>query len=191
MKNIVQQKGNDVEGDNAGGDIYKNTFNYSPATRRATALDTLSKTLALEIRDGTKDTRILEKLQHYRSQIAHEEVIGLEAKLREADMLSILKRAERDKEAFTKRLIELQLYPSAQRAFTHLLSEIYSRFHNMILPLIAKRADISFINLAVQEAIITPIADEIGDSPLELYQQEINGMLFFLTGNCHIRWIVE
>ena len=69
-----------------------------------------------------------------------------------------------------------------------MLAEVYSRFHLAIAPMIAADAELGAINKAVQHEIIEPIQQMLEENVLELYADEINGMLYFLTGNCHIRW---
>jgi hypothetical protein len=54
--------------------------------------------------------------------------------------------------------------------------------------MIALNADLTEIKRAVQHEIIDPIEAMLGENVLDLYADEINGMLYFLTGNCHIRW---
>lgn len=182
------QYGLHAGGDIAGRDINKNIVNYGVPVGPCPVLKELSQTLASELEGKLESSEILARLQHYTTQVVNEEVIGLAAKLEEANMTAILKRAEREKEAFSKRLTELQFFPAAQKAFAHLLSEVYSRFNHHVLPKLEAGAGTEAIHVAIQEGIISPIAQKIGDSPLQLYQEEINGMLFFLTGNCHIRW---
>ena len=36
--------------------------------------------------------------------------------------------------------------------------------------------------------VYAKIAECLGENILELYDDEIAGMLFYLTGNCHIKW---
>jgi len=187
----VVQTGNWIEGDNAGGNLTKHVTNYSPSNEPCPILEKLSQELASQMANSPESREIHSRLQHYQTPVQAEKVIGLEAKLQEADMLDILRRAESEKEAFTKRLAELQFFPAAQKAFVHLLSEVYSRFNHHVLPKISSGSSKEAIHIAIQEGIITPIAQKLGESPLEIYQEEINGMIFFLTGNCHIRWKPE
>jgi hypothetical protein len=41
----------------------------------------------------------------------------------------------------------------------------------------------------VQSQIISPVSELLGENVLDIYPDELSGMLYFLTGNCHIRWV--
>ena len=41
----------------------------------------------------------------------------------------------------------------------------------------------------IAQAVLHRVRRLLGENPLRLFAEEINGMLYFLTGNCHIRWV--
>jgi hypothetical protein len=40
----------------------------------------------------------------------------------------------------------------------------------------------------IKDEIINVLLQKLGENILEIYADSISGMLFFLTGNCHIKW---
>ena len=57
-----------------------------------------------------------------------------------------------------------------------------------IIPLIKEGLSKTLINKAIQETIIDPIHHLLEVNILNLCSDEIHGMLYFLTGNCHLKW---
>ncbi len=133
--------------------------------------------------------KIIEKLQHYKDPAPGEEtnLIGLGAKMEEGGRSELLPFALSTKELFAKKILKHQFSETAQEIHAYLLAEVYTRFYNLIFPCIGKIPDIDVNNL-IQEKIINYIQGILGENVLDFYSDEINGMLYFLTGNCHIRW---
>lgn len=186
----VSQTKNVVSGDQAAGDINKNkiAFNYGYQPGARSEITALIEKFRTERGGDVKFEATIKKLEHFQSQAPDEPVLTLEEKLEKGGCLDQLRFAQRTKELFSKKLVEFQYSESAQRIHALLLAEVYSRFHRLVAPLIYQGADINAINHAVQVDIIDPVRCMLEDNVLELYSDEINGMLFFLTGNCHIRW---
>jgi hypothetical protein len=44
------------------------------------------------------------------------------------------------------------------------------------------------INLLIRERVIEPVMKELGINIFKYTEEDIMGMIFFLTGNCHIKW---
>jgi len=68
------------------------------------------------------------------------------------------------------------------------LAKVYSRFENNIYPRLNEGHPEEYINQLVDEFIVKPIEDLLGSNLLHIYEDEINGMIYFLMGNCHIKW---
>ena len=77
---------------------------------------------------------------------------------------------------------------TAQLIYAFLLAKVYSSFQTNIYPRISEGLSEEFINQLVTEYIIKPLEDILGNNLLRIYDDEINGMIYFLTGNCHIKW---
>lgn len=188
---MVKQSKNIVSGDQASGDIDKRQYTYvvqQPVTR--THMSSLIERFKEE---SSKDTRIqamVEKLQHYCTPVdTDEEVAGLDAKLSAGRYGQFLEYARTTKEQFSKKLAKYQFYESAQLIHAYMLAQIFVLFNNKVYPLIKKGEPQEIIFSTIQEAIISPVEEKLEENVLELFADEINGALYFLTGNCHIKWV--
>jgi len=132
---------------------------------------------------------IIAKLQHYSSSTdGANNVEGVTLKLGKAGYNNLLDFALATKEVFVKKLTEFQFSKSAQEMQCLLLAEVYTRFHNCVWPALCDGRSQGEIQILVQTHIISPVSDMLGENVLGIYTDELNGMLYFLTGNCHIRW---
>lgn len=182
----TNQSGNLVGGDQAGGNISK-TYNVHAVQR--TTMSALIEKFKAEMGRNEEFRQKIEKLEHYCKQIDNDEIIGLEPKLEAGGQAALLDFAQRTKELFAKKLIRYQFSETGQQIHAYVLAEIYSRFHRHILPKIQKGLPAEAISDCVQKEVIDPVQGVLEENVLGLYADEINGMLYFLTGNCHIKWV--
>lgn len=132
---------------------------------------------------------IIAKLQHYSTSTdGVGDVEGLTLKLGKAGYDNLLDFALRTKELFAKKLTEFQFSKSAQEMHCLLLAEIYTRFHHSVWPALCNGKCQEEVLALVQSEIIRPVSELLGENVLDIYSDELSGMLYFLTGNCHIRW---
>ena len=188
--NEVTQSGNTVaNGDIAGRDIHKPTINIGRMPLGGKSqLEILYEKLEKEKESSSAFCEIVDELLHFKTYAENTEVIGLEKKLENGRRLQYLNFAEKSKEKFTKKLLKNEYSETAQHIYAFLLAKVYSRFETSIYPRIIERQPEEFINQLIDECIIKPIEDLLGDNLLHIYEDEINGMIYFLTGNCHIKW---
>lgn len=143
--------------------------------------------------DTFRDT--IDHLQYYLDCVDgddHDPIVGLQQKLTLADRSDQLDKATRLKEFFRKNLQKHMLSRSAQEIYAYLLGRLDELFDNHIMPLICDNASRPTIDEAVSTKVITPISEEVADlHELPVLSHDIRGMLFFLTGNCHICWKVD
>jgi hypothetical protein len=182
----TNQKGNIVLGDQAGRDLTKN---YIFDASQPTPMGCLIEKLKRERENDRKFSETLAILKRYISPPPGESVDGLEFKVKAANREVLLDYAKRAKEVFAKKLMEHQFSETAQEILAYLLAEIYTRFHNHVLIAIQNRNSSQEVNLLVQTLVIDPVQALLEENPLCLYAEEINGMLYYLTGNCHIKWV--
>jgi hypothetical protein len=182
------QKDNVVGGDQAGRDIVKT---YGPQIPRLSYMTRLVERFKHERENDIQFHQILDRLQDYCSNVDDQgaTVMGLDEKLGAGNFLGFSEFAKRTKEAFCKKLLKLQLYESAQIIFVHVLAEIYTRYYNFIYPLIQAKAPDQTIHETIHEKIVEPVHEMLEDNVLDLFADEINGAIYFLTGNCHIKWV--
>jgi hypothetical protein len=104
-------------------------------------------------------------------------------------------RAEKRKLQYSKKLERNIFYESAQRIDIELFAKIKLSFETYVEPLILESASIADIKVAVTEKIVDPILhvlneDGYDDVWLNYTSEDILGMLYFLTGKCHINWAI-
>ncbi len=181
----TRQNNNIVYGDQAGGHLTKNyVYDVSEPTQMRHLIDRLKQ----EREGDAKFTETLEILMRYIMPPTGETVDGLETKLRVAGQDCLFDFASRTKEYFSKKLFENQFSLAGQEILAFLLAEIYTRFQKHVVPAIQMGQPIEVVNRLVQSHVIDDVQRLLGENPLRLYSEEVNGMLYYLTGNCHIKW---
>lgn len=162
---MINQIGNKVGGDNAGRDIYKTEV------------------------DGDRNlSALIEKLEHYFSNTVTADIRGLEEKLLASGRNDLLYEALARKQAANKLIMRNQGSKSAQMIFSFVLAEIIVNFEQTVRPLIQNVADRRQVDKAILDNVIEPAHKALEDNPLMLDKLDIQSLLYFLGGNCHIRW---
>ncbi len=168
-------------GDVVGRD--KITNNILP---RPSQLDILSESLKNEIENNDTTPTIIDELTHFKNK--RSEIRDLTFKLTEAGYHNLIEEAEELKELIAKLIVKHQNYKSAQKIITLLLDEIQSIFNAKIKPKIEPDLSQQKIKEILRDYLEQEIKDQLGENVLEIYNRQINGMVFFLTGNCHLEW---
>jgi hypothetical protein len=184
--NKVVQKDNAAEGDLVGRD--KNVTNIL-VQGQISALRRRSQELK-ELYSNDEGYRgFIEKLQKYLTYAeSNRAVRSLEEKLTAGQRADLVGEAKVLKEQFAKKISRHQFSDQAQELFSHILAQIHSFFNSKVRPLIAAKTDNVVIDALIYDELIKKIYDEVGDGTLNIDMQEIRGMLFYLTGNCHLEW---
>lgn len=184
MDSSVNQSKNTVkDGDIVARD--KIVFHQQPKTKLANLFERLKEEFEDQnIVDGISDN--LKKYQNDR------DVIGLEQKLIDGGKQNQLDDAKWLKEEYYKKLTKFQFYEPAQEIHAFLLSVVHEKFRNLVRPKIEAGASNEEISTIISNEIITPIMTKIEeegcDDIMGLSANDIDGMIFFLTGKCHIKW---
>lgn len=172
---------------NAGGDIVggdKSThYNYFGNIRNRT-LDELYNELEKEKDSDLKN--FIDELNHYANQIDRK-IFGLEAKLTDAELDNFIDIAIEFKEKFEKLLTKRQYSFVAQKIFLYFLSKARAIFQMEIKPKFPDAAPEEKFKI-VREQLVDVLHSELGKNKLDIGFEEVYGMVFFLTGNCHINW---
>ena len=170
-----------AQGDVAGGNIY----NYAQSS---TPLSQLYEDFQKEIEEGGEPFQdIIEKLQHWKDSDSPEPE-GVEKKLKDGDRPELVDMGLRAKEQFSKVLLKHQYSKAAQFILSYLLGKVWNSFSFVIIPRIKEGAPSNEIDLLIQEHVVGPIEEILGSNPLAIDPSEIQGMIYFLTGNCHLKW---
>ncbi|HBP30937.1 MAG TPA: hypothetical protein DD666_16155 [Advenella kashmirensis] len=188
---FTNQSHNNVSGDLISGDKVDNSITTVIHVPRNSAageeLSNLYKKLKVDGVGDPSHGRFSEKLEHYMSAVTNGDVRGLEEKLRESGRGDQLNQALLLKEGAFKSIMKYQTSRTAQRIFTIVLSELHSKFVLTVTPVIEQGSD----RVAVDQCInvtIQVIKDMLGENVLEFDAMDLLALLYYLGGNCHIRW---
>jgi len=193
-----------VNGDPGTGNSFNDTrirkvHNYNPNAREVNNYYTQSESrlgawfrrLDEEFNNDIRLQKKLDDIKRYRTKLRH--TIGLEAKLADGGFSqSAIDKARRLKMYFAKKSMRFQYYESAQLIDCYLFAKLCHRFDTYILPYI-ESLPLCDIRQMVYEKVVLPIIDEINangscDRQLCYNENDIFGMLYYLTGKCHINW---
>ena len=58
----------------------------------------------------------------------------------------------------------------------------------MVLPLVQAGASQELVDAAMLEKVISPALQMLESNPLMLNKMDIQGLVYFLAGNCYVRW---
>lgn len=95
------------------------------------------------------------------------------------------------KERFHKKLIKTSQYSLvAQDINVYLLTKVRRGFMMEIYTLICANESEEKINTLITERIIRPVQSDLGINLFHYNEDDIMGMIFFLTGNCHLKWTI-
>lgn len=166
-----------------------NHIHMSPAEHR---LARWFRSLQEEFRSDTRLQHRLDSIRRYRTRLP--KAIGLEAKLTDGGFRpSDIASARRSQLAFSKKSTRYQYFESAQRIDGYLFAKVSHLFDTYVMPLIRRDSPLDTVRQAVYEQVITPVLEEVNthgadDSCLCYDEDDLYGMLYYLTGNCHINW---
>jgi hypothetical protein len=185
----INVKDNEISNNSVQGDLnvvgIQNIFQTK--TRNPNALLALierSKTLA---EDSVEYRNMLDELQSFLSIRPGRKIIGLEAKLIGGGRADLIDDAIYLEGKFARRLAQGQHSPSTIAMFLHCLSQINSAFASYIYPLMQLPGS-QPVDAAIKLHVIDPIYEELAFVDCSLNVELVRGMLYFLTGKCHVVW---
>lgn len=119
---------------------------------------------------------------------------GLEEKLQDGGFQKMfIQKAIIQKEMYAKRATKYECYPAAQEIILSLFARIKNEFDVRIYPMIVTGVDVHLIMQEVHKQIVSPILQMIetngaNDQSLYFNMNHIYGMIYYLTGMCHLNW---
>ena len=198
-----------IKGDPGKGNRYEdvrmeNVCSYNPAAKKVIINQTsiapqsrLASWFARLQEDFKNDVRLQKKMDdimRYRTKLRH--TIGLEQKLLDGGFpKKAIDKARRQKQSYAKKATKYQYYEMANKIDNYLFAIVSDHFDREVLPLIEDEKPLREINQAVYDKVILPVMEElntVGDSDTCLCYtlDDVFGMLYYLTGNCHINWAI-
>lgn len=187
--NEVKIEDSNVGGNLAGRDYTDKSIsvvnNYQS---RSTYLEDLYNRYEKEKVSNPEFRELCEELDYLNSVIDND-VIGLEKKLENGGREKLLDYALDVKDRFHRKLMKTSQYSLiAQDINVYLLAKVRSSFMREIYALICQNESEERINFLITERIIKPVQEDLGINLFRYNEDDIMGMIFFLTGNCHIKW---
>ena len=158
---------------------------------RGTRMDAYFRQLLEEIEKGVK-AEVFDDLDYYRTKLDGQK--DVEEKLADGGFRpSKIKEAQRLKEMYAKLAFQYDCYPSAQKIFHSLFARIKHEFDTSIFPLIEQKQPLNKVMEQIRFKIVIPIRDMLEtngayDKYLGLNEDHIYGMIYYLTGMCHLNW---
>lgn len=167
---------------NVEGNVY-----FAKKTRFARRFEKLNH----EVKTDERYEGTMESLKYYLTKL---DGISAETKLydggfNESEVISAIKR----KESYAKRLQLNRFFESAQWIDSQLFARIKMDFEAFIMPLIDNGCSKSDILKEVVMKVVQPVLDLINlegedDEVLNYNADDIFGMVYYLTGQCHLNW---
>lgn len=169
----------------AGGDVVgrDKITNILPTP---TQMDLLSQKYVEEKSNQQVTYVIIDELTHYSNE--NYDIRDLTEKLEDAGFGYLVDVGEELKEEVSKLIIRNQHYKSAQKIITYLLAEVESIFNANIKNRLLDVREEAALKLLFRTHLEKEIQAHLGDNVLEIFNRQINGMVYFLTGNCHLEW---
>lgn len=130
----------------------------------------------------------IEQLQHYMATPASQANRSLADKLNETGRGDVVEDAAMAKERAMKKIMRFQTSAAAQEIFAYVLGDLHRNYISHVRPLIASNASRLEVDRAFDKEVITPVVSCMQPSSLGLTPDIVMAMMYYLAGNCHIRW---
>nr|WP_321375742.1 ABC-three component system protein [uncultured Bacteroides sp.] len=162
-------------------------LSLSPKTRFSKRFEKLKN----EIESNLQYKKILSDFEYYNTKLDGKD---MPSKLEDGGFSeNYISKATLKKQKYAKKAEKYKFYESAQWIDCQLFAKIKLEFDTHVEPLINKGAERAIITQAVTEKVVKPVLDLINiegenDDILNYDSEDILGMIYYLTGKCHINW---
>lgn len=180
----VTQRDNSVAGDQAGGNINKAVL-MLPST--PSAITELNEQYLAENASERNLQSFIDELNHFSVSLPYAKK-DLSTKLTEGSRLQELPEALFLKERITKRILILSKSAYAQQILAFALGKLKQSYLHKVYPEIIAGATQTRINGLIYDEVLTPAFNFLEINPLNLSDDDLKAMIYFLSGNCHIGW---
>jgi hypothetical protein len=175
------QKDINASGDVAGRDV--NKTQHIVVQDKKTRLQGLVEQLRNSTEKQSEASEFVDQLQRWMQPKDTVVTRTLEDKLKACSREDLIEIALDAKEIFAMQLTKTTFNPSIQEIYAHILGKIWFEFK-----LNAKPEEIESKIKEMAEELMSELAEVPIHSNLGINHPEILGMLFYLTGNCHLNW---
>tara|TARA_B100002019_G_scaffold292984_1_gene318121 strand:+ start:2290 stop:2835 length:546 start_codon:yes stop_codon:yes gene_type:complete len=166
------------------GSSHNGDNNFLILTSLEQAVEQIKKSLGTE----QNAVEIIEELADYITENPGREIVGLEKKLKKADRLDLQERAELLKNRFERKVAKNQMSLAEQHVYVQILSAISSIWYSKIKPLIDIDTSRNSIDSLIYSELIEPVHKAVVRYDTLATSETVSGMLYFLTGKCHLEW---
>jgi hypothetical protein len=186
MAQVIHNK-NTIQSQLNAGNVEGNVY-LGPKTRFAKRFEKLNHEVANDVRYK----KIMDSLKYYLTKL--DGTLDMPTKLKDGNFSNNeIIRATRRKEKYAKRLEQNKFFESAQWIDSQLFAKIKIEFETHIEPLINDGISKDKIIKEVAIKVVNPVLDLINiegesDEYLNYNAEDIFGMIYYLTGQCHINW---
>lgn len=169
----------------------KENYGYISIGNSRSRLYATFERLEQEILNNTTQ-EVIDELLMYTTKL--DGTKGLEEKLQDGGFQKMfIQKAIIQKEMYAKRATKYECYPAAQEIILSLFARIKNEFDVRIYPMIITGVDVPLIMQEVHKQIVSPILQMIetngaNDQSLYFNMDHIYGMIYYLTGMCHLNW---
>lgn len=158
--------------------------NFAPRTALEQAIVEIKKNLG----NNQDAVSIIEELADYITEHPSRKVIGLEKKLSNGNRSDLEDRAVLLKNRFERKVAKSQMSLAEQHVYVQILSTINTIWYSKIKPLIDIESSKTAIDSKIYTELIEPVHKAIVRYDTLANPELVSGMLYFLTGKCHIEW---
>lgn len=151
-------------------------------------LEKAIKSIQAIITDNPELECIIEELAEYTTDRPDRQIIGVEEKLANGGREDLIENAVYLKNKFERKIAKKQLSRVEQHVYAHVLAVIETAFNQYVRPLILNCGSKEIVDAAVHEHIFEPVYKAIVGFDVSITMQHVSGMLYFLTGKCHLVW---
>ncbi|PKB87699.1 hypothetical protein A8A01_25180 [Ewingella americana] len=151
-----------------------------------TQLMLLQEEYKAEFKNNETCNEFIDELNHFNTK--RTEIRDLEEKLTSAGYEGFIEIGIELKQLVSMLIVKNQHYKSAQKIIAYLLSDIHSIFIAKIKPQLKDKITDDQVLRLFHLHIESVINQKLGINALDIYNRQLQGMIYFLTGNCHLEW---
>ncbi|WP_318451575.1 ABC-three component system protein [Photobacterium leiognathi] len=131
---------------------------------------------------------IIENLADYIAEFPDRNIIGLEEKLVNGGRSELYSRALILKNRFERKIAKNQMSLVEQHIYVQILSTITSIWYSKIKPLIDMNEPKKIVDKVIYDELIEPVHKAVVRYDILATSELVSGMLYYLTGKCHLVW---
>lgn len=169
----------------------QNNYVSKYSSRMSSYFESLEQEILGKVQAPALDD-VIDNLLYYKTKLDGKK--GLEVKLADGHFKpSQIYEALHFKELYAKKATKYECYPAAQQINLDLFARIKHEFDSSITPLIEDEVPLRAVMSEVHDKIVKPIMEFINangehDRYLQYTEDHIYGMIYYLTGMCHLNW---